>query len=252
MTRSPGPPELPPDFERPPPSPADLLPPRPKYRPPLHQRFGDDSTIAPTALYAAFALTPVFGVVGFLLADLLRLPGGWTIPFAIGSGLLGGGLVLFLSMLIARKTGAAVGSMTLPSGATTPYQRQFSAIEALAVQGRVDEALEAFEAEVTATPHDVEVLVRTADLYLQHNRTPARAAELLRKVKTLPTAPPEKVLYASHRLVDLYLGPLGDRGRAVVELRVIIDRFPGSQAATFAREGLAKLKRELHEGNDAP
>ncbi|MBI3789886.1 MAG: hypothetical protein HY275_03305 [Gemmatimonadetes bacterium] len=218
----------------------------------MSQRFGDDNTIAPTAMYAGLAMTPVFGVIGFLLADLLAIPGNWTIPFAIGCGVFGGLTVLFISMAIARRAGKTVGALMMPSGATTPYQRQFSAIDALAVQGRVDEALAAYEAEVAAAPADVEVIVRTADLYMEHKRTPARAAELLRRIRTIPAAPPEKILYASHRLVDLYLGPLADRGRAIVELRVIIEKFPGSTAATFAREGLAKLKRELHEDTHGP
>ena len=135
-------------------------------------------------------------------------------------------------------------------GSTTPYQRQFSYQEALAAKGLVDEALASYEAEIVAAPTDVEAIVRTADLYLTHRKRPERAAELLRRLQRLPAAPPDKVLYATHRLVDLYLGPLDDRGKALVELRRLIDNFPASQAARFAREALAKLKREHHGTDD--
>ncbi len=247
MRSVPEPPKLPHDFQRPAPSPAESLPPRTKYRRGVAERFGDDAQIAPTAMYAALVMTPVFGVVGFLLTELLHVPGAWTIPFSIGFGLLGGLIVMFGAMTVSRNTGKAVGSMVVPSGKSTPYQRQFSSQEALAAHGRVDEAIMAYESELQLRPNDLALLLKTVDLYLDQKVEPERAAELLRQVRRIDGAPPEKVLYASHRLVDLYLGPLHDRGRAIVELRVLIERFPGSQAAAFAREGLAKLKREHHE-----
>ena len=247
MRPRPTPPQLPEGFQRPAPSPAESLPPRTKYRRGLAERFGDDAGTAPTALYAFLVMTPVMGVIGFLLSGLLGITGGWTIPFALGFGLVAGLGIMFGAMSVARTSGKAMGSMVVPSGASTPYQRQFSSQEALAAHGRVEEALMAYETELQVKPHDLALVMKAAELYLEHKQDPERAAELLRRVRRIDGAPPEKVLYASHRLVDLYLGPLHDRGRAIVELRVIIDRFPNSQAATFAREGLLKLKREHHE-----
>ncbi len=246
--RLPEPPtDRPEDFRRPPPSPASLLPPRSKYRRGLTDRFGDDGSIAPTAIYAFFTLTPMMCILGFLMAYQRGLGPLATIGVTFGFGLTAGLVILFGSMAFARGTGKSVGSFVVPSGSTTPYQRQFSSYEALVAGGRIDEAIMAFESELTVHPEDIELIVRAANVYLDHKREPSRAAELLRRLRALPQTPPEKVLYASHRLVDLYLGPLNDRGRAIVELRVIIDRFPGSQAATFARDGLAKLKKEHHE-----
>lgn len=247
MRPRPTPPQLPEGFQRPAPSPADSLPPRTQYRRGLAERFGDDAQIAPTAIYAFFLITPVMGVIGFLLAGLLGIAGAWTAPFALGFGLMAGLGILFGSMTVARRAGKTMGSVVVPSGASTPYERQFSSQEALAAHGRVDEALMAYETELQVKPHDLALVMKAADLYLEHKQHPERAAELLRQVRRIDGAPPEKVLYASHRLVDLYLGPLNDRGRAIVELRVIIDRFPNSQAAAFARDGLLKLKREHHE-----
>ena len=48
-------------------------------------------------------------------------------------------------------------------------------------------------------------------------------------------------------LVDLHLGPLEDEGRALVELRRLIDGFPGTREAEMAREALAKLKESRRE-----
>ena len=50
--------------------------------------------------------------------------------------------------------------------------------------------------------------------------------------------------YASQKIIDLLLGPLGDRGRAMTELRMLIDRHPASREAEGAREALRNLKAE--------
>ena len=56
-----------------------------------------------------------------------------------------------------------------------------------------------------------------------------------------------RILYATHRLIDLYLGPLKDPGRIMVELRRMADRFP----ETIDGQGaLAELKRRREEGQE--
>lgn len=54
-------------------------------------------------------------------------------------------------------------------------------------------------------------------------------------------------VYVTNRLVDLLAGPLGDAGRACVELRKLIERYPGSANAQRAREALARLKATLDQ-----
>ena len=58
-------------------------------------------------------------------------------------------------------------------------------------------------------------------------------------------------IYSSSRLVDLYDGPLAEPGRAVVELRRIIEQYPGSDMARHARKALPALKARL-ESQRAP
>ncbi|HKG92203.1 MAG TPA: hypothetical protein VKA84_09940, partial [Gemmatimonadaceae bacterium] len=66
---------------------------------------------------------------------------------------------------------------------------------------------------------------------------------LFREVQSIPGVPAQRDLYASNRLVDLYRGPLGDEGRALVELRRLAERHPKSPEAAYAREAIAKMKR---------
>ena len=61
----------------------------------------------------------------------------------------------------------------------------------------------------------------------------------------MPGVPARDAVYSSSRLVDLYDGPLDEPGRAVVELRRIIERFPGSDVAKHARTALPALKARL-------
>lgn len=55
---------------------------------------------------------------------------------------------------------------------------------------------------------------------------PNRAESLFLRIRRSPKATRNDELYASHRLIDLYIGPLDDQGRAMVELRRMADRFP--------------------------
>jgi hypothetical protein len=110
------------------------------------------------------------------------------------------------------------------------------------MQGRADEALTALEAVIAASPGAVEPRVLAAEIY---GRSPAgarRAAELLREAQRSRAIAPGRDIYVTNRLVDLLIGPLADPGRAMVELRRLIERYPNSSAATYARQALARIK----------
>ena len=221
------------------------------YKRPWYDRVGrDNGTTGRVVFYAMLTLTPAFLAIGYLLARLLGLGGIAVVGMMIGVAAVSDTVVFFVAQHFAGAGATALTRFTHNDGSTTPYQRQFSYQEALAAKGLVEEALTSYEAEIVAAPTDLEAIVRTADLCLMHRTRPERAAELLRMLQRVPAAPPEKVLYATHRLVDLYLGPLDDRGKAIVELRRLIDNFPASQAARFARDALAKLRREHHGTGD--
>jgi hypothetical protein len=143
-----------------------------------------------------------------------------------------------------------VGSADLVGGAVLPDRRghagaSYSHIEAMEARGDLDGALVAWEAEIAASPHAYGARVHAADLYARGDRDAARAAELFRTVKDSALAPRDTKRYAWQRLIDLYLGPLDQRGRAMVELRRLADQWPGTPEATGALAALATLKSEL-------
>jgi len=128
------------------------------------------------------------------------------------------------------------------NGSTTPYEEQYSREQSLVMRGQIDDALASFEAIVQGNPDAVKPRVRAAELYSREKGNHVRAAQLLSEIQRIQSAGVGDFVYATHRLVDLYTGPLNEPGRAMVELRRLIERLPGSPAADQARDALATLK----------
>jgi hypothetical protein len=133
-------------------------------------------------------------------------------------------------------------------GASTPYVEQYSYQQSLVMQGRVDEALASFEAIIAARPSAIDARLRAAELYDREQKNPVRAAALFREVQRMESASAGQFIFVTNRLADLYAGPLGEPGRALVELRRLIERHPTSPAADHARAALARLKTPIAQG----
>jgi hypothetical protein len=214
-------------------------------RPPKHKQYrraafdtgdGDSASRIKCAFWGLLFAVPAAVIIGAV--------GGPALGAIVGAG------VWFLAykwlQFIANSAGGAMRAVLMPSGYTTPYQEGFSDIEALIVRGEFEAAAERWEAAIAERVGDVEVRVRAAEFYLREYPRPERALASLREVQGWEHTSPERELYVTQRLVDLYLGPLQQPGRALVELRRIVERFPGSTAARFAREGMRTIKEQLH------
>jgi hypothetical protein len=88
------------------------------------------------------------------------------------------------------------------------------------------------------------MIVSGSGLYARELGDPATAVERFRLARSLPDVKPELRRYTGQKIIDLLLGPLGDRGRAMVELRMLIDQHPDSREADGARDALRNLKGE--------
>lgn len=213
-----------------------------RYRPTLMDRYGADGVYQlPVLLLGGAGLAGLLGAaISWLVGDFslvkLFLPVVSLVAAATGA------IALWVTSRIAR----AAGELLLTNGQGLPYENQFSYEDALAMRGDVAGALESFEDRIAATPiaapTGVELRVRAAEMYARPKGDPRRAAELFRVVQRSPDLPPNRDLYVSNRLIDLYLGPLRDEGRAMVELRRLIERYPGTDTAAGARAAIARLK----------
>jgi hypothetical protein len=198
------------------------------------------------ALGMIFVISFGFGVGVGNLRGMSGATGG---AFALVISLLLTGAARVFILTVTAGGGAVAQAIAFPTGNSTPYAVQYSFQESLAARGDVAGALESFEAVIQDSPDSALPRIRAAELYAKGSRDLKRAAELFRSVRDMPAASSRDVLYASSRLVDLYDGPLEDPGRALVELRRIIERFPSSPAASSARNALPVLKARLAQAH---
>ncbi|MFN0097132.1 MAG: tetratricopeptide repeat protein, partial [Gemmatimonadaceae bacterium] len=151
--------------------------------------------------------------------------------------------------LTVRSTGAVVLAAVQPSGDSTRYSHTFSHIEALEIRGDLDGAEHAWAVECAANPRVPLVWIKAGDFHLRLRKDAGRALEYYRHVRDLQGTSTESARYVSQKIIDILLGQgsdpaFADRGKAMGELRRLIERFPGTREADAAREALSKLKAE--------
>ena len=179
----------------------------------------------------------MFGLAG----TKLGLSGLALMAFTLVGALTLSGAAILAAVKLGRGAGAMMRHV-IEGGSSTPYEEQFSQEQALVMQRDYAAALALYEQRIAANPLEVRARIAAAELYASHGANHARAAELYREVQRVPGLGSGQDVYVSNRLADLYLGPLATPGRALVELRRLVDRYPGSAVAEHARAALATLK----------
>jgi len=188
------------------------------------------------AVLGAFFFAAAWSVAGrqshvpFILAPVI----GGVAGFAAGK---------VIGTYVVHGSGEAARAFTLPA-TTGFYANEHSEIDTLEARGDFKAAVAAWEAVAVAEPANPWPLVRSAELLARELGEPALAVERFRLARSLPGVKPELERYASQKIIDLLLGPLAERGRAMVELRMLIDRHPASREAEGARAALRNLKAE--------
>ncbi|HLA89377.1 MAG TPA: hypothetical protein VJL28_02965 [Gemmatimonadaceae bacterium] len=164
-------------------------------------------------------------------------------------------LVLIVGAIVGFAIGKVIG-MTLLGGAgrvaqtiyapaaAGSYAPTHSHIDAMEAKGDFKGAAAAWEAVAVSTPSDAWPLIRAGELYLRELGDTGMALDRFRHARDLPGIKPEQHRYISQKLIDLYLGPLADEGRALVELRRLIDAHPGTREAEGARAAIARIKQQ--------
>lgn len=185
---------------------------------------------------------PAILIIGFV-SFVLRLA-GLALWVAVTIAIVTAIVSVVLIHHFAEATGEGFLSFLQPSGSSTPYEKQYSLQESMAIRGDVAGAIASYEEIIAQDPMDVEARIRAAELYAARGGNPRRAAEYLIEARKVPGIPAARDLYISNRLVDLFRGPLNEPGRALVELRRLVQLHPTSRDAQFARDAIAKMKVE--------
>jgi hypothetical protein len=204
-----------------------------EYKPTLFDRHGPAAADRiRLAGYVAMVFVLTFGVLALKLGLSLR-----TLLWSLIAGAVSGSAVYLFAKLVGDGSRAlTMGSHTSASGEEYSYQKS------LVMQGKVAEALASYESLIVASATAIGPRILAAELYSREAGGALRAAELLRQVQRIPSIPPERDIYVTNRLVDLLIGPLDAPGRALVELRRLIERYPNTAAADHARQALARIK----------
>jgi hypothetical protein len=203
-----------------------------------------EGVTAQALLYGGYVHGAIVAVLGIFFTILLQargdLPGNLLVTFA--GGVVGFTVGTGVARVLFGAGTRAAGSVYSPAGRSTAYTPTLSHIEALEVRGDLDGAAEAWELEIHEHPESATLLVRAGDFHLRLRKDPATALAHYQQARALGTGTTDLRRYVQQKLVDLYLGPLMDEGRAMAELRRLIDAFPGTREAEAARASLAELK----------
>ena len=216
---------------------------RDEYKRTLYDRHGPEAAHFLQAVSSL--IIPI--VAGALIGGALAAQKGWSAALIIMSA-LAGSLILavwwwYFVTRISHGAGRTFGEFIQPSGAGS-YERQYSHEDALVMRGDAEGALASYEKIILEAPNDPQPRIRAADLYAKSGRR-ERAETLYRAVQRVPRVARRDDIYASNRLVDLYLAWPGHETKGLRELRRLIDTYPETDVAERARAGLVNLKSQL-------
>lgn len=186
-------------------------------------------------------------VAGAFIGGAIAVRKGWPTPLIIVSTLAGSVVFAavwwFIVTRISHGAGRLFGEFIQPSAAGS-YERQYSHEDAMVMRGDVEGALASYEELILEIPTDAQPRIRAAELYMKGGMR-ERAETLYRAVQRLPDVAPRDDIFASNRLVDLYLAWPGHETKGLRELRRLVDTYPETDVAERARAGLVNLKSQL-------
>jgi hypothetical protein len=126
----------------------------------------------------------------------------------------------------------------------------YSSIEALVARGHTEAAAEAYAERARNHSERAEATLRRAALLAGPLGEPETAAVELDSLRARPLSRRDD-FRVGLALVELYEHHLADPGRAMTELRRLIDRYPTAQDARRLRTALAELKAQRY-GSEPP
>jgi hypothetical protein len=164
-------------------------------------------------------------------ARMLQLVGALWAVYGLTVGFLSGVLEPVLDGLF----------QLLVSGGLTRVGTGYSRIETLAAQGHHEAAAEAYAERARNPAERVEATLRRSRLLTGPLSEPESAAVELDSLRAHPLLTRDDVRVGL-ALVELYENRLDNPGRAMAELRRLIDRHPAGQGARQLRATLRELK----------
>jgi len=203
----------------------------------------DASSDAGRVVYLAMIMAAC-SVLNIIVAFLML---SWIPIYALGLGwLFVAGYALMQSSALSGAANA-IGKITVPSGSSTPSVAQHSNIETLEVRGEYAKAAEAYRGVIAADPTDLVACEKLAQLALRRIKDYDTAIFAYREAEKRTLEPRRQLGYAI-LIAGIYRDNLKDTGKAMVELRRILARYPDAPNAESLRTEIAELKAAHFEG----
>ena len=190
-----------------------------------------------------------FAGLSFTFASVARVPYPLRFGVVVLGGIIGSAFTMF-GVRVAQGLTQRGMTAVLEPGGRGRETAVYSHAEALAVKGNLEAASKAFDQARAEHGEKASLLRAEADVQLRAEGNQERARELLMRLRKAADASRADELYATHRLIDLYLGPLNDEARAMSELRRLAERFPGTRDAEGALAELDR-RRALRKNTDS-
>ncbi len=211
-----------------------------------HARRGPKTTDLPERIFFLKLFLPCWGILWFgfrllLKADAIGRPLALLLMWVLAP-LLAALLALLISHAMTRASQALLG--TLQSTGGEKHSREYSEQQSLIVAGRIDDAIDSFQAHLVAFPDDVEARLRLAALYAGPGKQADAAEHQYLEARSM-TLNPRQELVIGNALIDLYRHT-GQRHALKAELARFARLHQGSEAGTQARHHLRQLVEEEH------
>jgi tetratricopeptide (TPR) repeat protein len=206
---------------------------------------GDSHSAGPKAqlkyMATLLGVATVMALLVWLLMDTMLL------LVAVGAGwfVLGGYALMYFGVI--NPAGDAIGRILVPSGSSTPPVKPLSHIEAMVARGDYARAAEAYRNEIETDPLDVVSCERLGRLALTELKDPQLALVALREGEKRVAEPKRKLGFAL-QVAGVYRDHLNDDGRALVELRRVLETYPDVPNAAAIRSEIEELKARRFEG----
>lgn len=145
------------------------------------------------------------------------------------------------------KGGDIAGQILVPSGSSTPSVNQHSNIEAMEARGKYADAAKAYQDVIAAQPADLVACEKLGQLALRQLRDYPLAIFAYREAEKRSDEPARKLGYAMI-VAGIYRDNLKDVGKALVELRRVVSRYPDAPNRARLSAEIDELKAMHFEG----
>ncbi len=147
---------------------------------------------------------------------------------------------LVFSQVAARSAGRAAQAIYNPGG--TAVRREYSQADSLVARGKYEDAAAAYEVACLEYPEDPEPYFRLARLLRDHMARYDEAASWFERARAESKLKGLQGLVITQELIELYIYKLRTPRRAIPELTLLCERYPGTPAADVAQRELAEMR----------